>query len=70
MVLSAVLYLSHVVGYVEVHVDTDDQSHQVLCQGEVLVDNGNVQRPGGRGRGGEWRGYKSLVPVSGKYPNK
>ena len=38
------LYLSHVVGDVQIHVDADDELDQVLSQVGVLMDDGKVQR--------------------------
>ena len=43
------LYLSHIVSNVQIHVDTHDELNQILSEGDVLVDNGQVERPtGGR----------------------
>ena len=39
------LHLSHVVGNVEIHVDTDYQLHQVLGETDVLMYNGQVEGP-------------------------
>ena len=35
-------YLSHVVGYVKVHVYSNDQSDEVLRECKVLVNDGKV----------------------------
>ena len=43
------MYLSHIVSNVQIHVDTHDELNQILSEGDVLVDNGQVERPtGGR----------------------
>ena len=39
-----VLYLSHVICDVQVHVDSDDEFDQVLSQVGVLMDDGKVKR--------------------------
>ena len=39
-----VLYLSHVVGDVQIHVDTNDELDQVLSQVGVLMDDSKMKR--------------------------
>ena len=43
-------HLSHVVGNVQVHVDTNDEPDEVLRQRKVLVDDSKMQRPEGKRR--------------------
>ena len=43
-------HLSHVVGNVQVHVDTNNEPDEVLRQRKVLVDDSKMQRPEGRRR--------------------
>ena len=43
-------HLSHVVGNVEVHVHADYELHQVLCETDVLVYDGEMERPAGQER--------------------
>lgn len=39
-----VLYLSHVVGDVQVHIDANNELDQVLSQVGVLMDDGKMKR--------------------------